>query len=313
MNFMTMDYFLAVEKERSFSKAADGLHITQQTLSAHIANLEKELGTLLFIRHVPLELTYAGEVFARYARGFSARYENMLKEFQDISENKKGLLKVGIGYTRGRTIMPMLVENFQKEYPDYTVYLDEGPNEGLVERLLDGQIDLAIGMIGQAIPGIEVEPFYDEEIVLAISEELLKKLFGDEKERIVRRIGEGEYDLLAKCPFVIGMPDDVSGMIGRLFLDNVHLISNVKAYSDNMETLLDMCVRNIGACFCPKNLLETTLSGSKRKKVRTFLLPENARYEISFGMRTTNYQWSAIHEFVRIARLCYNANKYGLK
>ena len=67
MNFSSMDYFVMVARERSFSRAAERLHITQQTLSAHIAKLEGELGTKLLVRSVPLELTYAGEVFLEYA------------------------------------------------------------------------------------------------------------------------------------------------------------------------------------------------------------------------------------------------------
>ena len=63
MNFASMDYFIMVAREKSFTKAAQRLYITQQTLSAHIASIEKELGCSLFVRHVPLELTYAGQVF----------------------------------------------------------------------------------------------------------------------------------------------------------------------------------------------------------------------------------------------------------
>ena len=60
MNFQSIRYFLQVAKRRSFSQAAEELFITQQTLSASIASLEKELGCRLFIRHIPLELTYGG-------------------------------------------------------------------------------------------------------------------------------------------------------------------------------------------------------------------------------------------------------------
>ena len=70
MNFLSIEYFAAVASEHSFSKAAKRLGITQQTLSANIAALERELGCTLFVRHVPLELTYAGTVFARYAQRF---------------------------------------------------------------------------------------------------------------------------------------------------------------------------------------------------------------------------------------------------
>ena len=68
MNFLSMKYFVVLAEEGSFTKAAEKLHVTQQTLSAHVAGLEKESGAKLFIRHVPLELTDAGRVFYRYAR-----------------------------------------------------------------------------------------------------------------------------------------------------------------------------------------------------------------------------------------------------
>ena len=53
MNFLSMDYFLMTAEKRSFTKAADALHITQQTLSTHIANLEQELDCKLFSAMFP--------------------------------------------------------------------------------------------------------------------------------------------------------------------------------------------------------------------------------------------------------------------
>ena len=78
MNFQSMEYFIMLAKERSFTKAAERLHITQQTLSAHISAIENELECRLIIRHVPLELTYAGEVFLQYADDFQRKYNHML-------------------------------------------------------------------------------------------------------------------------------------------------------------------------------------------------------------------------------------------
>lgn len=48
MNFLTMEYFLSIAEHRNITKAAAELHITQQTLSAHLTALEKELDTKLF-------------------------------------------------------------------------------------------------------------------------------------------------------------------------------------------------------------------------------------------------------------------------
>lgn len=65
MNFSSFDYFLALARERSYTRAADALHITQQSLSAAIAALERELGCPLVVRRTPAgaDLRRAG-VFA---------------------------------------------------------------------------------------------------------------------------------------------------------------------------------------------------------------------------------------------------------
>ena len=106
MNFLSMDYFLMTAEKRSFTKAADALHITQQTLSTHIANLEQELDCKLFVRHVPLELTYAGEIFCQYAADFQKKYRAMQHEFADLTKNEQGILRIGISFTRCHAIMP---------------------------------------------------------------------------------------------------------------------------------------------------------------------------------------------------------------
>ena len=57
MNFTSLDYFIALVQEKSYTKAAQRLHVTQQTLSAHIAALEKEMNCKLVIRQIPLDFT----------------------------------------------------------------------------------------------------------------------------------------------------------------------------------------------------------------------------------------------------------------
>ena len=61
MNFLHLKYFLMVAKELNITRAAERLYISQQSLSNHISNLEKELETKLFVRSPKLSLTYAGE------------------------------------------------------------------------------------------------------------------------------------------------------------------------------------------------------------------------------------------------------------
>ena len=121
MNFLSIEYFAAVASEHSFSKAAKRLGITQQTLSANIAALERELGCTLFVRHVPLELTYAGTVFARYAQRFRRDRDALGQEMRDIAGDQAGVLRVGVAYTRSRAIMPPIVKAMQRDCPNIIV------------------------------------------------------------------------------------------------------------------------------------------------------------------------------------------------
>ena len=69
MQFKQLEAFLQVARQRSFSKAAEALYLTQPTVSAHVAALEDELGTQLVVRSTrELRLTAAGRVLSQIGR-----------------------------------------------------------------------------------------------------------------------------------------------------------------------------------------------------------------------------------------------------
>ncbi|WFA10481.1 LysR family transcriptional regulator [Tissierella sp. Yu-01] len=293
-----MEYFVMVARERSFTKAAEQLHITQQTLSAHISSVEKELECQLLIRRVPLELTYAGEVFLRYALGFQQSHQAMKKEFCDITANQKGILRVGVSFTRSRVIMPDLISAFQEKYPNIEITIMESSNDAMHKYLIDGEIDLAVGSFPESLPDVELRDFYQEEIVLLISKELLSGIY---EEGFESKIAQGNLSALQECPFVLGNPEDIGGQIGRSMIKHSGFQPIVKAQSDNIETLLSLCVRGIGACFCPINLVQATLPAKQLSKLRMFRFDNYAAYPIRFGYQRNPYQWSIISEFIKIA------------
>lgn len=175
MNFDSLEYFSVLARERSFTRAAELLHITQQSLSSHIAGLEKELSCQLVVRRIPLELTFAGQTFLRYAEELRRTQHAMQQEFCDISENQKGELRVGVAFTRGRMVMPRLIAAFQREYPNVEVALVEDSNDALQKLLIDGDIDLAVADFPKMPQEVELRDFYDEHIVLCLSDALLDR------------------------------------------------------------------------------------------------------------------------------------------
>ena len=214
MNFSSMEYFTVLARERSFTHAAEYLHITQQSLSAHIAGMEQELGCQLVVRRVPLELTYAGTVLLRYAADFQKSHMAMQREFSDIAQNQKGLLHVGIASARGRVILPEAVFRFQQHYPNITVKLEEGSNSALHQMLLNGTLDIAIADFSGTMPDISLQDFYQENVVLLIRQNLFQSIYGSSADSIAQQFRDGDFSELRSCPFVMGTMDDIDGRIG---------------------------------------------------------------------------------------------------
>ena len=298
MNFAFISYFLMAERTRSFTRAAEQLHITQQSLSAAISSLEKELGSPLFIRSIPLELTYAGEVFLTYAKNFQKDRIAMMQEFGDISQNQKGVLRVGTGFTRGRILIPRILPVFGKLFPNICVELWEGNNDVLTRQLQEGDIDLAIAGFTDNPPGVVLEDFYREEVVLVMTRSLAQKM-----QLTDQLFPESGFSILKDVPFILGREDDIGGRVGaKLFRKAGISRPVVRAISDNLETRLALVLRDIGACFCPRNLMEGTLSAGDAASLLVVPTGPEGENMIHFGYVKKNYQWSVIEAFIRCAR-----------
>ena len=117
MNFQSLNYFIMLAREKNFTRAAEKLHLTQQTLSANVAALEKEWGMKFLIRHVPLELTDAGKVFYAYALQFTRGEEALFRTLKDIANEEAGNLTIGVGFVRERDLLPTLIASFVRNIP----------------------------------------------------------------------------------------------------------------------------------------------------------------------------------------------------
>ena len=303
MNFSSLAYFEALAEERSFTRAAQSLHITQQSLSSSIAKLEQELGCQLVVRHVPLELTYAGEVLLRYAATFREEYNTMRQEFCDISQNQRGVLRIGVTYTRGSIILPDVIQAFRKRFPFIRIDLAEDSNDVLRHKLVAGDVDLAIAHFPESIPGIALRDFYQEEVVMLVARSLFDELYGADVEDRVRRFEAGEFSAIGDCPLVLNDVDDVGGHIERRLLKRAGIAHpQVAAMSSNTQTVLALCMRGLGACFCPETLARVALSDEQFASLMLLRLGDAARYRICFGYREQSYQWSIMESFMTVAR-----------
>ncbi len=300
MNLATMEYFIALSEELSFTHAAERLHITQQTLSAHIGQLEKELGLRLVERTVPLKLTYAGEVFLGHARKFQVAQRSMEQEFLDIAGDERGILRVGIAATRGHIIMPRAIAAFRKKHPGITIDLHEGVNTELIEQLKAGDLDMIVAHVPKDEASLHVEHLYREEIVLVVAEGLLHELYGSQAEALVQEVEHsGDIAPLSDLPFLLVGRNDVPGNIARASFESAAIKPDVAVVSRNAETLLALVQRGVGACFTPGELVASRFSKDEEAGLRIIHLGDPGYYSISAAWKRTSYTWSVVHSFYK--------------
>ena len=298
VNLSSMEYFILLAKEQSFTRAAERLHITQQALSSHIAGVEQELGTKLLLRRIPLELTYAGQVFLRYALEIQRKLDAMEQEFSDIANNQSGVLRIGVSTTRGHAIMPLLIDQFQQSYPKVSIQLAERSNDQLRDSLEGGEIDLAIGNFPAAMPGMEVIDFYQEEVVLVLAQKLWEQVAGPVGPACSSQIEQGDLTPVRHWPFLQNPRQDIAGRIGSELLSKAGITPVLKAESYNIETLLELCARGVGACFCPENLMRMTLSPEQISRLKLFHFGGRTRYQIRFAYLKQSYHWKVLSNFI---------------
>lgn len=145
MELRVLKYFLAIAKEESISKAADILHITQPTLSRQIKDLEKELGSTLFIRgNRKITLTNEGILLKKRAEEIIELADKTEAEFHSHDEIISGDIYIGGGETDAIRIIARTAKELQNEYPNIRYHLFSDNADDVTGRLDKGLLDFGI-------------------------------------------------------------------------------------------------------------------------------------------------------------------------
>lgn len=164
-----IEYVLAVAEERSFSKAAKRLFVTQPSLSKFIINLENSLGVILFDRsNSPITITEAGQIFIDTANKMKDLEDDMTMKMSELIGMKNGTLKIGTSTFYSANMLMKTILNFHKKYPDIQISIYEDSYGNLEELISRGELDI---MIGNSVVDNElynVEELCMEKLYLAV-------------------------------------------------------------------------------------------------------------------------------------------------
>ena len=238
MNFLILKYFKTVATELNITHAAQKLYISQQALSAHMRNLESELGVKLFNRTPRLSLTDAGRCLLEATEGYD-RLTNVLNDkLNDIRNHERGELRIGLSFTRGQFILPLVLPPYAQAHPQVHINIYEESSFSLMERLLHNEIDFWVTAENPDIDGIIKEPLFKESFYIVIPDKILTSIYGEKEaqEKLKKFERDFEIEDIIQCPFVLLNPGNRSRDLFDNALRARKLTPNIILETDNSQT-----------------------------------------------------------------------------
>lgn len=167
LNLHQINVFLEAAETLNFTRAAQRLEMTQPSVSQHIQALEQHFGIDLFIRSGrSLELTEAGFTLAQLAREMRFLSNHIEEKMASVQGDVYGHLFVGCSTTTGRYLLPRLLAEFHREFPQVRATCQVvSPNQA-AQMLCDGKVHLALTSVPELCKEAELCKFLTDTIYL---------------------------------------------------------------------------------------------------------------------------------------------------
>lgn len=165
----TLRVFLAAAEELNFSKAAKRLHMSQSAVSQNIHAMEQAYGMELFIRGGrAVELSEVGQTILPMVREVLLSARLLEDSLQDINNQVGGELLIGCSTSAGRYLLPILLSEFQRDYPAVHPRVKVIGRDTVIERLTNRIIPIGVASRKAEHRDIESVPLFDDRIVLIV-------------------------------------------------------------------------------------------------------------------------------------------------
>lgn len=306
MNSRQLQYVITLAETRSFSEAAEKLMVSQPSLSQMISKLESEIGAQLFERTVPLNITYAGEVYVNMAKKVLCEEAEMQDTMAYLRGDKAGKLKIATGYLNAVAVLPELITAFQRSHPNVQMEIYEDTEPNLKPLVDSGKVDFVLATSQFDSAGYEKVQIGEEEYLFAIP-----KSFGtfgaSSMEKNENYLNEGtlrplSISLLENIPIIRLQPNTyIRGLV-----DSLYEIHHIKP-KNTIE-----CTTVIGAYSMAKaGLGATMVSYSMYKydysyKLNYYTINEiKLRRIVSIVYDKGKYLSNLAQEFIDVSRLYY--------
>lgn len=272
MNLQQLEYIVAVDVYRHFSKAAEACYITQPTLSMMIQKLEEELGITIFDRgKQPVIPTEAGGEIIAKARAVLKDCEEIKELASSLKGELRGELRIGIIPTVAPYLLPIFLSGFLKKYPKIKVKISELTTDLIVEKLERNLLDVGILATPLDNPAVLEQPLYKEEFVV----------YASTKEKVLNKKYLLAEDINIHHLWLLEEGHCLRSQILKLceLKKKDELSTNLEYAAGSIDSLVKMIDQNEGITILPY-LAAITLNAKQKKCIREFKSPVPVR-EIS--------------------------------
>ncbi|MGE7665282.1 LysR substrate-binding domain-containing protein [Ureibacillus composti] len=163
-----LEIFVTTAEQKSFTRAAQLLHITPSAVSLSIKNLEKKLETTLFDRNNKyVQLTTAGQLVYTQAKEILQKYDQIKYLLAELEPSTNTSLSIGAAYTFGEYFLPSIIYAFSKRYPSIIPEISIQNSKAIVEQIHNQELDIAF-IVQSEVDDLDAEifPFYEDDLVM---------------------------------------------------------------------------------------------------------------------------------------------------
>lgn len=294
MDFNQLEYVMAVAEEKSFSKAAEKLYISQPSLSQYIMRLEEHLGIKLFDRTTnPISLTFAGEKYIEAAKNILSLKKQLEREIDDITDSKKGRIVIGIPMSIERYILPMVLPEFYKRFPQYEIVIESSNAAGLEEMLINGRVDIAILHLPIQNKHIVYEHISDENIFLVVPP--IYNIQSIMKMRDNKRL---DFNCLQNEKFILLKQGQRMRFIADELFKHAQFKPDIAIETKNLDTAYCLATAGVGFTLVPESVIRIL----SKNNYQNYLLVNDLVFTLVFAYRKGEYLTKAVREFIGITK-----------
>ena len=170
MELYQLGYFIEIARQRSFTRAAERLHMAQPALSQQMKNLESELGTALFIRgRKEIQLTAAGKAFLPRAEALLTQAEAAKAIVSDVAQLRGGKLIIAAIPSVSACLLPEVIRSFSRLHDKVELQLIEDSSERVAKNVESGLADIGFLQLPASKSAFETRTIISEPFVLLVA------------------------------------------------------------------------------------------------------------------------------------------------